>query len=36
MTGSGPTFFGVYEDRTAADRAAAALPGAIVSALREP
>ena len=36
VSGSGPTCFGLYEDRTAADQAAAALPGAIVSALREP
>ena len=36
VSGSGPTCFGLYEDRTATDGAAAALPGAIVSALRGP
>ena len=36
VSGSGPTCFGLYEDRPAADQAAAGLSGAIVSALREP
>jgi 4-diphosphocytidyl-2-C-methyl-D-erythritol kinase len=34
VSGSGPTCFGLFEDRGAAERAAAQLPGAIVSALR--
>lgn len=34
VTGSGPTVFGVFADRPAAERAAAALPGAIVTGLR--
>jgi 4-diphosphocytidyl-2-C-methyl-D-erythritol kinase len=34
VTGSGPTVFGVYADRAAAERAAEQLPGAIVTRLR--
>ena len=34
VTGSGPTVFGVYRDRAAAERAAEDLPGAIVTRLR--
>jgi 4-diphosphocytidyl-2-C-methyl-D-erythritol kinase len=34
VSGSGPTCFGLFEDRHAAERAAAQLPGAILSALR--
>ena len=34
VTGSGPTLFGVFSDRPSAERAAARLPGAVVSALR--
>jgi 4-diphosphocytidyl-2-C-methyl-D-erythritol kinase len=33
VTGSGPTAFGVFADRTAAERAAERLPGAIVTGL---
>lgn len=36
ISGSGPTAFGVFPDRAAADAAAGALPGAIVTGLREP
>lgn len=35
VTGSGPTAFGLFADRPAAERAAAALPGALVTAVRE-
>ena len=31
VSGSGPTCFGLFEDRTAAERAAAAIPGALVA-----
>ena len=34
VSGSGPTCFGLFEDREAADRAAEQLPGALVTALR--
>ena len=34
VTGSGPTVFGVFADRDAAERAAARLPGALVTGLR--
>jgi 4-diphosphocytidyl-2-C-methyl-D-erythritol kinase len=34
LSGSGPTCFGLFSDRAAAARAAAALPGALVSRLR--
>jgi 4-diphosphocytidyl-2-C-methyl-D-erythritol kinase len=34
VSGSGPTCFGLFPERTAAAAAAAAIPGAIVSALR--
>lgn len=34
VTGSGPTVFGVFADRAAAERAAAALPDAIVTGTR--
>jgi 4-diphosphocytidyl-2-C-methyl-D-erythritol kinase len=34
LSGSGPTCFGIFEDRPAAERAARALPGALVSELR--
>jgi len=34
VSGSGPTCFGLFEDRSAADAAAAAIPGALVTALR--
>jgi len=34
VSGSGPTCFGLFEDRKAADRAAEQLPGALVTALR--
>jgi 4-diphosphocytidyl-2-C-methyl-D-erythritol kinase len=33
VTGSGPTAFGVFADRAAAERAAGQLPGAIVTGL---
>jgi 4-diphosphocytidyl-2-C-methyl-D-erythritol kinase len=34
VSGSGPTCFGLFSDRTAADRAADQLPGALVAELR--
>jgi 4-diphosphocytidyl-2-C-methyl-D-erythritol kinase len=34
VSGSGPTCFGLFADRAAADQAASALPGALVSNLR--
>jgi 4-diphosphocytidyl-2C-methyl-D-erythritol kinase len=34
VSGSGPTCFGLFAGRAEADAAAAAIPGAIVSALR--
>ena len=34
VCGSGPTCFGLFQDRGTAERAAAALPGAVVSELR--
>jgi 4-diphosphocytidyl-2-C-methyl-D-erythritol kinase len=34
VSGSGPTCFGLFTDRCAADQAAAHLPGALVSELR--
>jgi 4-diphosphocytidyl-2-C-methyl-D-erythritol kinase len=34
LSGSGPTCFGLFEDRPAAERGAATLPGALVSELR--
>jgi 4-diphosphocytidyl-2-C-methyl-D-erythritol kinase len=34
VSGSGPTCFGLFADRAAAESAAAQFPGAIVSALR--
>jgi 4-diphosphocytidyl-2-C-methyl-D-erythritol kinase len=34
VSGSGPTCFGLFDDRRAAEAAAAGIPGAIVSALR--
>jgi 4-diphosphocytidyl-2-C-methyl-D-erythritol kinase len=34
VSGSGPTCFGLFEDRAAAERGAISLPGALVSALR--
>jgi 4-diphosphocytidyl-2-C-methyl-D-erythritol kinase len=34
VSGSGPTCFGLFEDRAAAERAAVTLPGALVSELR--
>jgi 4-diphosphocytidyl-2-C-methyl-D-erythritol kinase len=34
VSGSGPTCFGLFEQRAAAERAAASLPGALVSELR--
>jgi 4-diphosphocytidyl-2-C-methyl-D-erythritol kinase len=36
VSGSGPTCFALFADRAAADRAAAALPGALVAPLRDP
>lgn len=36
LTGSGPTAFGVYGERAAAERAAATIPGALVAALAAP
>jgi len=36
VSGSGPTVFGVFEDRQAADRAVASLPGAIATRTRGP
>jgi 4-diphosphocytidyl-2-C-methyl-D-erythritol kinase len=34
VSGSGPTCFGLFEDRVAAERAAISLPGAVVTELR--
>jgi 4-diphosphocytidyl-2-C-methyl-D-erythritol kinase len=34
VSGSGPTTFGVFAERAAAERAAAGIPGAIVTRLR--
>jgi 4-diphosphocytidyl-2-C-methyl-D-erythritol kinase len=34
VSGSGPTCFGLFEDGAAAERAAASVPGALVSELR--
>ena len=36
VSGSGPTCFGLFADRVAADSAATAIPGALVARLREP
>jgi 4-diphosphocytidyl-2-C-methyl-D-erythritol kinase len=36
VSGSGPTCFGLFPDRAAAEAAAARIPGAIVAALRAP
>jgi 4-diphosphocytidyl-2-C-methyl-D-erythritol kinase len=36
VSGSGPTCFGLFANRAAADSAAAALPGALVAQLRTP
>ncbi|HEV2873796.1 MAG TPA: 4-(cytidine 5'-diphospho)-2-C-methyl-D-erythritol kinase [Thermoleophilaceae bacterium] len=35
VSGSGPTCFGLFEDRRAADATAEAIPGALVTSLRE-
>jgi 4-diphosphocytidyl-2-C-methyl-D-erythritol kinase len=35
VSGSGPTCFGLFDERAAAEAAAAGIPGAIVSALRQ-
>jgi 4-diphosphocytidyl-2-C-methyl-D-erythritol kinase len=35
VSGSGPTCFGLFDDRSAAEATAAAMPGALVTSLRE-